>query len=66
MAKLRRYWLVLTVAIFAAIICFDRTNMAARRNQPASSQHVVMISIDGLVPDYYTSPESIGLQVPTL
>jgi predicted AlkP superfamily pyrophosphatase or phosphodiesterase len=66
MAKLRRYWLVLTVVIFAGTICCDRANMAAKRNQPASSQHVVMISIDGLVPDYYTSPESIGLQVPTL
>jgi predicted AlkP superfamily pyrophosphatase or phosphodiesterase len=28
--------------------------------------HVVMISIDGMVPDYYTNPEALGLKVPTM
>jgi predicted AlkP superfamily pyrophosphatase or phosphodiesterase len=28
--------------------------------------HVVMISIDGMVPDYYTRPEALGLKVPTM
>jgi predicted AlkP superfamily pyrophosphatase or phosphodiesterase len=66
MIKLRRYWLAIPLVVLAAIIWFDRTNTAVSRTQPASNQHVVMISIDGLVPDYYISPESIGLQVPTL
>ena len=28
--------------------------------------HVIMISIDGLVPDYYTEPARLGLKVPNL
>jgi predicted AlkP superfamily pyrophosphatase or phosphodiesterase len=31
-----------------------------------SEAHVVMISIDGLVPDYYTQPAQLGLRVPNL
>ena len=37
--------------------------------QPAparSDAHVIMISIDGLVPDYYTEPARLGLKVPNL
>jgi predicted AlkP superfamily phosphohydrolase/phosphomutase len=34
---------------------------------PAPPQpHVVMISIDGLVPDYYVTPDRLGLQIPNL
>jgi predicted AlkP superfamily pyrophosphatase or phosphodiesterase len=32
----------------------------------AASEHVIMISIDGLVPDYYTAPERVGLRAPNL
>jgi predicted AlkP superfamily pyrophosphatase or phosphodiesterase len=32
----------------------------------ASVEHVVMISIDGLVPDYYTAPEWLGAELPHL
>jgi predicted AlkP superfamily pyrophosphatase or phosphodiesterase len=28
--------------------------------------HVIMISIDGLIPDYYTQPAKVGLRVPNL
>lgn len=28
--------------------------------------HVIMISIDGLIPDYYTQPSRLGLRVPNL
>jgi hypothetical protein len=34
--------------------------------EPRRDAHVVMISIDGLVPDYYTASARIGLRVPTL
>lgn len=34
--------------------------------QPRRDAHVIMISIDGLVPDYYLSPASLGLKVPNL
>src|SRR5258708_6583898 len=38
----------------------------ARTQQPRRDTHVIMISIDGLVPDYYTSPAQLGLKVPNL
>ncbi len=34
--------------------------------QPRRDAHVIMISIDGLVPDYYTAPARLGLRVPNL
>ncbi|HKV39570.1 MAG TPA: ectonucleotide pyrophosphatase/phosphodiesterase, partial [Blastocatellia bacterium] len=33
---------------------------------PRPDQHVVIISIDGMIPDYYTRPAELGLTVPTL
>ena len=38
---------------------------AQRQNtQPRRNAHVIMISVDGLVPDYYTEPARLGLRVP--
>ena len=34
--------------------------------QPRRNAHVIMISIDGLVPDYYLEPARLGLRVPNL
>jgi predicted AlkP superfamily pyrophosphatase or phosphodiesterase len=34
--------------------------------RPRDGAHVIMISIDGLVPDYYTQSASVGLRVPHL
>jgi predicted AlkP superfamily pyrophosphatase or phosphodiesterase len=34
--------------------------------QPRRDAHVIMISIDGLVPDYYTESARLGLRVPNL
>lgn len=34
--------------------------------QPRRDAHVIVISIDGLVPDYYLEPARLGLRVPTL
>src|SRR5262245_36038365 len=33
---------------------------------PRRDAHLIMISIDGMPPDYYTNPAAIGLKVPTL
>ncbi|HJQ70466.1 MAG TPA: alkaline phosphatase family protein [Blastocatellia bacterium] len=39
----------------------------ATQTPPARTDaHVIMISIDGLVPDYYTEPAKLGLKVPNL
>ena len=34
--------------------------------QTTQNEHVILISVDGMVPDYYTAPEKLGLRVPTL
>src|ERR1051325_1302522 len=39
---------------------------AAPATQPRRDAYVVMISIDGLIPEYYTAPAPLGLNVPTL
>ncbi|HKP85971.1 MAG TPA: ectonucleotide pyrophosphatase/phosphodiesterase [Blastocatellia bacterium] len=38
----------------------------AQSVQPRRDAHVIMISIDGLVPDYYTEPARLGLRVTNL
>jgi predicted AlkP superfamily pyrophosphatase or phosphodiesterase len=38
----------------------------AQTAQPRRDAHVIMISIDGLVPDYYLEPARLGLKVPSL
>jgi predicted AlkP superfamily pyrophosphatase or phosphodiesterase len=38
----------------------------ARRFEPRTDGHVIIVSIDGLIPEYYTSPGPLGLNVPTL
>src|SRR5436190_6404019 len=59
------------------VFCFTVT-LPAQTNQPARPDaatpaaqarrdaYVVMISIDGLIPEYYTAPAPLGLSVPTL
>jgi predicted AlkP superfamily pyrophosphatase or phosphodiesterase len=39
---------------------------AKQAPQARSDAHVIMISIDGMVPDYYTEPSRIGLKDPAL
>jgi predicted AlkP superfamily pyrophosphatase or phosphodiesterase len=38
----------------------------AQTQQPRRDAHVIMISIDGLLPEYYTEPARLGLKVPNL
>jgi predicted AlkP superfamily pyrophosphatase or phosphodiesterase len=42
------------------------TSAAPPVQQPRRDAYVVMISIDGLIPEYYTAPARLGLSVPTL
>jgi predicted AlkP superfamily pyrophosphatase or phosphodiesterase len=56
-------------ALYLLLAAFIST--ATHGQQPAGPQarrdaHVIMISIDGLVPDYYTEPGRLGLKVPNL
>jgi predicted AlkP superfamily pyrophosphatase or phosphodiesterase len=39
---------------------------AGKTTQAQRPEHVILISVDGMPPDYYTAPEKLGLRVPTL
>jgi predicted AlkP superfamily pyrophosphatase or phosphodiesterase len=57
------------LALITAVLCTiaqpaqDQTRQAS---QPRPDAHLVMISIDGLVPEYYLEPARLGLRVPNL
>src|SRR6266481_3493032 len=65
-----------TRLILLTVFLFFTSNVqpALPQSEPAQTQtqharrdaHVIMISIDGLVPDYYTAPAQLGLKVPNL
>jgi predicted AlkP superfamily pyrophosphatase or phosphodiesterase len=59
-------------AIFAlllasgAILFYSQASGAGRTTQTPRPEHVILISVDGMPPDYYTAPETLGLRAPTL
>jgi predicted AlkP superfamily pyrophosphatase or phosphodiesterase len=61
--------LIVLCICFIATLCsgFRQTKSAAQPNTSQSGDaYVIMISIDGMVPDYYTAPAQTGLRVPNL
>jgi predicted AlkP superfamily pyrophosphatase or phosphodiesterase len=62
------------VFALAALIVVPGVWLGHARSQQAESTgpvarrdgHLIMISIDGMPPDYYTNPTAIGLKVPTM
>src|SRR5687767_12942107 len=59
---------ILCISLLAPSL-FGQATAPQQPAQPApirSDTHVIMISIDGLVPDYYTEPARLGLKVPNL
>src|SRR5712692_7023075 len=57
--------LFLTPILLAASLQATQ-NPTVQTAQPRRDTHVIMISIDGLVPDYYLEPARLGLKVPNL
>jgi predicted AlkP superfamily pyrophosphatase or phosphodiesterase len=61
---------LLALFLFSAMInLYARPGQAAQSagaGQPRADSHVIMISIDGLVPEYYTAPSQAGLRAPNL
>jgi predicted AlkP superfamily pyrophosphatase or phosphodiesterase len=55
--KKRRSFIV-AIYLLLALICAAGT--------PPPPPHLILISIDGLVPDYYVKPDRLGLRVPHL
>lgn len=57
--------LVLLLAC-GAISIQGQAPSATQAKQDARQRHVILISVDGMPPDYYTAPEKLGLRAPTL
>lgn len=69
MTKSRRFYTTLLLAslfLSGAIFSKVQTQSAKQITQAARPEHVILISVDGMPPDYYTAPEKLGLRVPTL
>ncbi len=49
-----------------AIFFYGETSSAGSLTQAPRPEHVILISVDGMPPDYYTEPEKLGLRAPTL
>lgn len=67
MLKLHRQYSAVVVAIL--LVCGAIFIYAQSQNgqpEPARPDHVILISVDGMPPDYYTAPEKLGLRMPTL
>jgi predicted AlkP superfamily pyrophosphatase or phosphodiesterase len=59
---------VVLLLIFGPLLVNRQGMTESERSGPLSArtEHVIMISVDGLVPDYYSAPERVGLRAPNL
>jgi len=62
---------LVTIAASILVPAFWQSPARAQQSEqtgptPRRDGHLIMISIDGMPPDYYTNPAAIGLKVPTL
>ena len=65
--RLRCRLLVVVSLLLASIApAAQRSSQTQPAAQPRREAHVIMISIDGLVPEYYVEPARLGLRVPNL
>ncbi|MEW6126644.1 MAG: ectonucleotide pyrophosphatase/phosphodiesterase [Acidobacteriota bacterium] len=64
-AKCRLLSLLLLALIIFNLLSIA-TNYSANAQSAIASAHVVVISIDGLMPDYYLNSTQIGIKLPTL
>src|SRR5215831_74135 len=69
MTKLLRSCGAAVVALLflsGAIFNYGQAPSVSQTTQASHPEHVILISVDGMPPDYYTAPEKLGLRVPTL
>ncbi|HEU0185163.1 MAG TPA: ectonucleotide pyrophosphatase/phosphodiesterase [Blastocatellia bacterium] len=48
------------------IFNYGQAPSASQTAQTPRPDHIILISVDGMPPDYYTAPEKLGLRVPTM
>lgn len=56
----------LAIGLMLLLVCGLPLHRPRSVASESAEAHVVMISIDGLVPDYYRNPDRYGLKIPTL
>ncbi len=60
----------LTLIFLSLVLFFTSSSSQANQDQPSQFEkrdaHVIMISIDGLIPEYYVEPAKYGLKIPNL
>lgn len=67
MAKpLRSSWVAVVTLLLMLGSIFIGGRTQSGKADAARPEHVILISVDGMPPDYYTAPEKLGLRVPTL
>ncbi|HEY7183401.1 MAG TPA: ectonucleotide pyrophosphatase/phosphodiesterase [Blastocatellia bacterium] len=62
----RRAALAVLLLLGGAIYNYGQAPSAGQTTAAPGPRHVIMISVDGMPPDYYTAPEKLGLRAPTL
>jgi predicted AlkP superfamily pyrophosphatase or phosphodiesterase len=65
-ASLAALSLVLTACVAVPPTAENAPGRAARRDPPGPIHHVLLITIDGMLPDAYEHPDAHGLEIPTL
>ena len=55
-----------TLVVSLAAACGSTSTSAVAPTAPENAPHLVVISIDGMMPDAYVHPDAHGLRVPTL
>ena len=67
MNKLRSIGLLVISSLLLVIPAAPQQSQTQPQGpQPRRDAHVIMISVDGLVPDYYLEPARLGLQIPNM
>jgi len=68
----RTHWLSKILFLLVALFLLQPIALhgdqapAGQTTQPRRDAHLIMISIDGLVPEYYLEPARLGLKIPNL
>jgi predicted AlkP superfamily pyrophosphatase or phosphodiesterase len=58
--------IVALLLLSGAIFNYGKASGVGQTAQSPRPDHVILISVDGMPPDYYTAPEKLGLRMPTL
>ena len=59
-------WFVALLFLSGTIFNYGQAPSAGQTTQTPRPDHIILISVDGMPPDYYTAPEKLGLRVPTM